>query len=199
MDKHVLYPFRKQVYIIYMYICISCTSFLVLWSHTFRNTTLNTGWRYYFGCQACKRTGMGYQCWWGVSSLFSRKWRWILYLCRHHTLHFLCFYTFKYFKVLSCSLSSHSVALPFKLLLLLIMKWFRFDSLIKLGFSHRIMIVDLDAHQGNGHETDFRDDSTAFFILHLLFCYLSVLLTLLACKQEMYTFLICSIQIYIHW
>lgn len=28
------------------------------------------------------------------------------------------------------------------------------------------MIIDLDAHQGNGHETDFANDSTVtFFVL----------------------------------
>jgi histone deacetylase 11 len=33
----------------------------------------------------------------------------------------------------------------------------RYSSRIK-----RVMIIDLDAHQGNGHERDFADDSEVF-------------------------------------
>lgn len=32
------------------------------------------------------------------------------------------------------------------------------------GLIDRAMIIDLDAHQGNGHETDFRDDKNTFII-----------------------------------
>lgn len=79
-------------------------SFLLLFLATnLLKLRLTTGWGNHFGCQACKRTRMGYQCRRWVSSLFSRKRRRILCLCWHISLHLLCLCPFKYFTVLKCN------------------------------------------------------------------------------------------------
>lgn len=74
------------------------------------------------------------------------------------------------------------------------------------------MIIDLDAHQGNGHEKDFSADSMrsilTFFICSSRALFITVARAvgsllydfLFVCfVQEESIFLICTIQIYIHW
>ncbi|KAK9274141.1 hypothetical protein L1049_018955 [Liquidambar formosana] len=49
-----------------------------------------------------KERGWAINCWWRVPSLFCRKGRWILCVCRHLSLHTLCLYPVKHFKGDDC-------------------------------------------------------------------------------------------------
>lgn len=82
-------------------------------------------------------------------------------------MHPLCFCSVEYIKVLSfrlynCKLGYAINACTNKNSFLIVYKIFR------------VMIIDLDAHQGNGHEMDFAYDSMAKKFLLLLFDFKSL-------------------------
>lgn len=83
-------------------------SFSPLWVNCLFCYKPTIGGRNHFGCKACKRTRMGHQCRRRLSSLFSKRRRWILCLRRHLSVHSICFYPIKYFKVLYMQLKSYS-------------------------------------------------------------------------------------------
>ena len=52
---------------------------------------------------------------------------------------------------------------------------------------YRVMIIDLDAHQGNGHEMDFYNDSMISFLSSLCVDFLEILLSFFTNRTSLYS------------
>lgn len=69
-------------------------------------------------------------------------------ICRYFAMHPLCFCSTEYIKVL----------LHLRVLVYLLSNTCLYGKHFLFAIC-RVMIIDLDAHQGNGHEMDFANDS----------------------------------------